>query len=148
MPAPINPRSVRIYRVPKPETEDGESLNLKPVMCTQAALYRTDMATDLVADNTWTTIDIPSQKKARSMRNHHIKERHNIMFASVSLNAHGSSLMRGSAKLTTPMKRWTYLSEAIDRLRRIHVTTRALAYANPAETSTSPRATEDDDNAD
>jgi hypothetical protein len=51
VPDMINPRFMRIYRVSKPETEDGEILPPKPIPHTQGALNRTDLATDLVADN-------------------------------------------------------------------------------------------------
>jgi hypothetical protein len=63
MPDPINPRFLCIYRVPKPETEDGEILPPKPAPHTQAALNRTDMAAELVADITWTSSGLPSQEK-------------------------------------------------------------------------------------
>jgi hypothetical protein len=110
MPDPINPRFLRIYRVPKPETKEGEILPPKPVPHTQAALNRTNHATKLVADNTWASNGLPSQKKTISSRHYHITERHKIVFASVSLNVHGSSLLGGSAKLTTFVYRSTYLA--------------------------------------
>jgi hypothetical protein len=52
MPDPINPQFLLIYRGPKPETDNGEILPPKLVPHTQAALNRTDVATELVADNT------------------------------------------------------------------------------------------------
>jgi hypothetical protein len=63
MPNPINPRFLRIYRVPKLAIEEGEILTPKHVPHTQAALNRIDLATDLVADSTWTTNGLPSRKK-------------------------------------------------------------------------------------
>jgi hypothetical protein len=73
VPDSINPWFLRIYRVPKPTIEESEILPRKPDPHTQAPLNRTDLATDLVADNFWiTTNGIPSRKKARPTRHHHI----------------------------------------------------------------------------
>jgi hypothetical protein len=71
-----------------------------------------------------------------------------MIFASVSLNAHGSSLVGGSVKLSTFVDRSTYLAEAISRLLRLQFTARARAYVNPTDSSPSPRATDDGDNLD
>jgi hypothetical protein len=56
----ISPPFLRIYRVPNLETEARKVLLPKPVAHTQAALNNTDLATDLVADITWTTSGLPS----------------------------------------------------------------------------------------
>jgi hypothetical protein len=129
---PINPPFIRIYRVPKPAIEKGEILPSKPVPHTQAALDRTDLATDLLADNIWAIGGLPSQKKSRPLRHLHITERHKIIFTFVTLNAHGSSLIIGSsAKLVTPVDRSTYLTQAIDKLLRLHATARSRANAHP-----------------
>jgi hypothetical protein len=148
MPDPINPRFLRIHRVPKPETKDGEVLPPKPVPHKQAAINRTDLATELLTDSTWTSSGLPSQHKARPTRHHHIMERHKIIFVSVSLNAHGSSLLTCSAKLTTHVKRSTYPAEATDTFLRLHITARARPNDNPTYSSTSPHATNEDDNTD
>jgi hypothetical protein len=81
-------------------------------------------------------------------RHHHITERHKIIFASVSMNAHGSSFIGGSAKLATVVDPSTYLADAIDMPLHLNVTARARAYANPADISTSPSATDDEYKAD
>jgi hypothetical protein len=59
---PIDPRFLRIYRVPKPAIEEGEILPSKPVPHTQAALDHIDMATDLFTDYTLATNGLPSEK--------------------------------------------------------------------------------------
>jgi hypothetical protein len=59
---PINPRFLRIYRVPKPTLEEGEILPTKPVPHTYAAINRTGIATDQVADTTWAAIHRASLK--------------------------------------------------------------------------------------
>jgi hypothetical protein len=47
MPDPINPRFLRIYRVPQQTLGEGEVLPPKPIPHTQAAINRTDLARQL-----------------------------------------------------------------------------------------------------
>jgi hypothetical protein len=136
---PIKLRFLRTNRVPKPPLEEGEVLPPKPIPHTYAALNCTDLATTLVANATWASSGLPSQKKTSPTRHHHITERHYyIVFASVTLNAQGSSLIGGSAKLATPVDRSSYLAHAIDKFIRQHSTARARPEMNPADSSTHP----------
>jgi hypothetical protein len=64
------------------------------------------------------------------------------------MNAHGSSLLGGSATLTTLVDRSTYLAKPIDKLLSLQITARARPYANPTDNSTSPQATDKGDKAD
>jgi hypothetical protein len=84
---------------------------------------------------------------SRNPRHHHTTKRYKIVFSSVTMNAHGSNLIGGSAKLATPKERSTYHVEAIVRLLRLQVTAQARVYTNPPDKSTSLRATDDGDNA-
>jgi hypothetical protein len=98
---PINPRFLRIYRVLKPATKEGEILPPKPVLHNQAVLNCRDLASELITESTWGTNGLPSQIKTRPTRHHHITERHKLVFSSVTPKTHGSSLIGGSAKLVT-----------------------------------------------
>jgi hypothetical protein len=74
MPDPINPWFLRIYCDARFETKEGEALPPNPVQHTQASLNRTDLATDLVADNTWTSTSGIISQKTTPTRHHHITE--------------------------------------------------------------------------
>jgi hypothetical protein len=72
----------------------------------------------------------------------------NIIFASITVNAHGSSLIGGSAKLITAVDRSTYLFQVIDKMLHLHDTDLSRANAHPTDSSTFPRSFEEDDAAD
>jgi hypothetical protein len=148
MPGPINPRFLQIFLVARPAIEEGETLPPKPVPHTQAALDRTDTATGLLADNTWATNGLPSHYTARPLRHYHITERHKIIFAYVTLNAHGPSLIGGSAKLVTPVDRSSCLSQAIDKSMRLQASARLRANTHPTDNSPLIKASEEDDTND
>jgi hypothetical protein len=57
----------------------------------------------------------------RPTRHHHISDRHKIVFASVTLNAHGSSLIGRSAKLLTPVDRSPYMVCTTVQLLRLQI---------------------------
>jgi hypothetical protein len=52
------------------------------------------------------------------------------------MNAQGSSLIGGSAKLLTPVDLSSYLARATDKLLRLHTSSRAHNDANPAHSTT------------
>jgi hypothetical protein len=145
MPDPINPRFLRIYRVPKQQIEEGEIISSEPVPHTQAALNRTEMATGLVADSTWTTNGLPSRENANQRVTTTSWSVSKIILASVSLNAHVSSLIGVSARLTTHVDRSSYVAKAIDRLLRLHDKSRPRSYATPRDSSISPRTADEGD---
>jgi hypothetical protein len=64
--------------------------------------------------------------------------RRDITLSSVTLTAHGSSLIGGSAKLTTPVDRSSYLARAIYKLLRPHSTTRARPEISLTDSSAHP----------
>jgi hypothetical protein len=101
---PIDPQFLRIYRVLKAAIEEGEILPPKPVPHTQAAFDRTDLATGLLANNT----DYPPKRKQYLFATTTSRKKNDIVFAYVTLNAHGSSQLGGSAKLVSPIDRSTF----------------------------------------
>jgi hypothetical protein len=144
MPDPINPRVLRICRLPKPTLEAGEVLPPKPILHTQAALNRTDLATGLVEAATWTSSGFPLPKiKSRTARHQHITERHKIIFTMVALYAHGVSLIGGSAKITPPVNRSSCLARAIDKLLRLHTSARNRTHALHEDSTSQPIDTTD-----
>jgi hypothetical protein len=116
MPDPTNPRFLRIYRVPKAPLEEGEVPPQKnSIPHTSVVVNRTDLAIDEVADTiTWATSGLSLKMKSRPIRHRHITERHKIIFASVILNAHCSSIIGGSAKIFIPVDRSAYLAPATE----------------------------------
>jgi recombination DNA repair RAD52 pathway protein len=75
-------------------------------------------------------------------------DRHKIVFATVSVNGHGSSLLRGLFRLNTSVDRSTYLAEVADKFLRLQLPNRARHSDNPTNSSTSPHATAEGDDAD
>jgi hypothetical protein len=73
-----------------------------PVPHTQATLDRTNMATVLLADNTWATNGLPSQEKSRTLRHHHITERLKVIFAFVTLT-HTARALKGPLQYSSPV---------------------------------------------
>jgi hypothetical protein len=149
MPNPINTRIHAYLPRHQSETEMSEILPPKLAPHTKATLNRTSLATELVAHSTKISSGLPSQKKiARPSTHHHITKRHKIILAPVSMNAHGSSLLGGSANLTASVNHSIYLAEDADRLLCLHITTRAKPSEYPTNNYASPHATAEGDNAD
>jgi hypothetical protein len=100
MPAHINPRFWEVHRVPFISTlDESEDLQAKPVPQSPASVNRSDLASEEISD---ATSGLTAKKNARPSRHYHITQRHSIIVASVTLNAHGSSLVGGSTKLNSP----------------------------------------------
>jgi hypothetical protein len=135
MPDPINSRFLRIYRVPQPTLEEGEvpSPLAHPThqIRDQPHRPRDRLSRGSYVDLRWA---IPP-KKSRPARHHHIMECDKIIFATVALYAHGASLLGGSTKKTTPVGRSSYLARAIERLLRLHTSTRQQSYAPHEDSS-------------
>jgi hypothetical protein len=109
---PDKPQFLRIYRSMKLMLEEDDVLPAKPVPHTSAAINRAGRATKQVDDATWGNNGL----KKRPSHHHHITGRLNLMFVSVTMNAHGSSLIGGSAKLIIPGDRSSYPARATNKL--------------------------------
>jgi hypothetical protein len=115
-PTRSTPRSLRIYRVPRPPLEEREILPPKPILHTRVTLHCIDLPTTLVSDTTWASSGLFPHNKSTPTHHNHIAERGKLTFALIAHNAHGLSLIMGSAKLFTLVGRSSYLVRAIDKV--------------------------------
>jgi hypothetical protein len=134
----INPRLLRIYSVPKPALGEEKSYHPSLSAIPEQTQHLTDPPPTPVTDTTWASNGLSSQKKTRPTRHNHIVDRHKISFASVTLHAHGSSLLGGSAKLFTHIDRSSYLARALDMLLRLRSATHPDPETDPTVNSTQP----------
>jgi hypothetical protein len=134
----INPWLLCIYRAVKPSLEAREILPPKPIPHTCAKLHHIAYPTTPVNDATWATSGLPPHKITRPTHHNHIADRHKITFDSVTLHAHGSSLLGGSAKIYTHVDCSSYLARAIDKLVRLKSLTHPCQEMNMLTTRPNP----------
>jgi hypothetical protein len=133
---PSRPTFMRVFCLPTPK--EGEIAPKKLAPNTSTALNIT-VATRAALDATWAISRRPPRKVTRPSHLHATTALHKIIFASLSLYAHGASLLGGYVRLSTPLVRATFSAQATDKLKCLQSPRRHRQSDKPAISTTTHR---------